>query len=131
MEQDISNTKVLIVDDSAIVRMAIKKAIIQSGVNAEGIREAEHGGVALERLDEGLPDIVFLDVNMPVMNGEEFMVVIDEDGRVKEFAVVIVSTEMNAKRLFRLAQLGARARLHKPFPPERIREVIIDMLTAA
>ena len=131
MEHDLTNTQVLIVDDSAIVRMAIRKAIIQSGVSEDGIREAEHGGVALERLDERLPDIVFLDVNMPVMNGEEFMVAIEGDGRVKEFAVVIVSTEMNAKRLFRLAQLGAKARLHKPFPPERIREVIIEMVTAA
>ncbi len=131
MEQDISNIQVLIVDDSAIVRKAIKKSVIQAGVSEDCIREAEHGAVALERLDESLPDIVFLDVNMPVMNGEEFMVAIDEDGRVEEVAVVIVSTEMNAKRLFRLAQLGARARLHKPFPPERIREVIIDMISAA
>ena len=131
MQQDLSNIQVLIVDDSAIVRKAVKKAVIQAGVNEHGIREAEHGAVALERLDELIPDIVFLDVNMPVMNGEEFMEAIEEDGRIAELAVVIVSTEMNAKRLFRLAQLGARARLHKPFPPEKLREVILDMVFAA
>jgi two-component system chemotaxis response regulator CheY len=131
MEQDLSNIQVLIVDDSAIVRKAVKKAVVQAGVDDSCVREAEHGGVAVERIDEMLPDIVFLDVNMPVMNGEEFMEFINDDGRVNEMAVVIVSTEMNAKRLFRLAELGARGRLHKPFPPEKIREVIIDMVAAA
>lgn len=131
MENDLTHVQVLIVDDSKIVRKAIRKAVIQSGVDESGIREAEHGEDALERLDEFLPDIVFLDVNMPVMNGEEFMVAIDEDRRIEQFAVVIVSTEMNAKRLMRLAQLGARARLHKPFAPERIREVMIEMIQAA
>ena len=73
MEQDLSNIQVLIVDDSAIVRKAVKKAVIQAGVNEHGIREAEHGAVALEKLDDLIPDIVFLDVNMPRVDGFEFL----------------------------------------------------------
>ncbi|MEM8712361.1 MAG: response regulator [Planctomycetota bacterium] len=128
MEQDLTNVQVLIVDDSKIVRKAIRKAVNQAGVDDSGIREAEHGQDALERLDEFLPDIVFLDINMPVMNGEEFMEVIDGDRRIDEFSVVIVSTEMNAKRLLKLAKLGAKSRLHKPFAPERIREVMLETI---
>lgn len=131
MDTDLTKTKVLIVDDSRIIRKAVRKAVVQAGVEDDLIREAADGQEALNELSERLPDIVFLDVHMPVMNGEEFMKTIDDDGRVKEFAVVIVSTEMNAKRLLRLAQLGARARLHKPFAPERIREVMVEMLDAA
>lgn len=129
-ETDLAGVQVLIVDDSRIVRMAVRKAVVQAGVANSDILEAEHGQAALDRLDDFLPDVIFLDVNMPVMNGEEFMVVVSEDGRINDFSVVIVSTEMNAKRLMKLAKLGAKSRLHKPFAPERIRDVIQELVHA-
>ncbi len=126
MDSEVSSLNVLIVDDSAIVRRAVRKAVRQAGVSEDRIREAENGQVALDRLDEELPDIVFLDVNMPVMDGEQFLEAIERDGRVRDLTVIIVSTEMNAKRLLRLAELGARARLRKPFEPEQLREILLD-----
>lgn len=131
MESDLSKMQVLIVDDSRIIRKAVRKAVTQAGVEEDCIREAADGLEALDALDSSLPDIIFLDVHMPNMNGEQFMEVIGGDGRAEKFAVVIVSTEMNAKRLLKLAQLGAKTRLHKPFAPERIREVMLEIYDAA
>ncbi len=131
MESDLSKMQVLIVDDSRIIRKAVHKAVTQAGVEEGCIREAGDGLEALAALETSLPDIIFLDVHMPNMNGEEFMEVVGTDGRSEKFAVVIVSTEMNAKRLLKLAQLGARTRLHKPFAPERIREIMMEICNAA
>ena len=72
---------------------------------------------------------IFLDINMPVMNGEEFMEELDRQERASDQYIVVVSTEVNAQRLLRMATLGARARLQKPFEPERLRALIQEAAT--
>lgn len=126
MEPTLEEVRVLIVDDSMIVRKAVRKAVVGAGVDDKNIREAGHGEAALHALDDGPADVIFLDINMPVMDGERFMEVLDESGRSHRHYVVIVSTEVNAKRLMRMATMGARARLKKPFEPERLRELIVE-----
>lgn len=126
MDSSIADLRVLIVDDSMIVRKAIRKAVVEVGVADNQIREAGHGEEALTALDAAPVDLVFLDINMPVMNGEEFMEALDERGTAMDQFVVVVSTEVNAKRLMKMATLGARARLKKPFEPERLRQLIAD-----
>ena len=116
------NTNVLVVDDSPIVRKMIRMALQQAGVEDGGVTEAENGQTALDRSEERQPDLVLLDINMPVMDGEQFLVALQD--RDVDIPIVIVSTERNAKRLARMAGLGARARLPKPFKPEELREMI-------
>lgn len=129
METNLDSIQVLIVDDSLIVRKAIAKAAIQSGVDPNLISEAGNGQEALDSLDARPADVVFLDINMPVMNGEEFMVSLDSAGRAQDQYIVVVSTEVNAKRLMRMAKMGARGRLKKPFQPERLRELMLEAAT--
>lgn len=122
------NVNVLIVDDSAILRKVVGKAVRQAGIDDSCIREAGNGREALTAIEESEPDVVLLDINMPVMNGEELMEVLDATGRAERMAVVIVSTEVNAKRLMRLAGLGAKARLKKPFEPEELRDLLTNLI---
>ncbi|MEZ6002571.1 MAG: response regulator [Planctomycetota bacterium] len=114
----------MIVDDSPLIRRVIRKAATQAGFQETNIREAENGQVALDQVHISQPDVVLLDINMPVMDGEQFMISIDKEGKYGDMAVLIVSTEVNAARLVRLAGLGAKGRLKKPFEPEELQDLL-------
>jgi two-component system chemotaxis response regulator CheY len=117
-------TSVLIVDDSRILRAAMRKAVRQAGVADERIREAGDGRSALDQIRVEEPDLVLLDVNMPVMDGERFLEEVEAADCFRKMCVIIVSTETHAKRLQRMAGLGAKARLKKPFEPEDLVKLI-------
>jgi two-component system, chemotaxis family, chemotaxis protein CheY len=109
---------VLIVDDSPILRAAIKKAVVLAGVDAGRITQAGNGQEALDAMDASPPDIVLLDLNMPVMDGETFARTLRESGKHAGVPIVVVSTETNKERLAHMRELGAVGILNKPFEPE-------------
>jgi two-component system, chemotaxis family, chemotaxis protein CheY len=117
------NGKVLIVDDSPILRRSMRRALEQIGVTGEDVHEAGHGQAALEELERFPATLVLLDLNMPVMNGEEFLTELKNRPEYRDLAVVIVTTESNSGRLMRLSNLGITGFLHKPFEPEDLREI--------
>lgn len=118
------NCNVLIVDDSPILRRAISKVVRIAGVPEERIHEAGNGQEALEVLDAVWIDLVLLDLNMPVMDGEQFAQEIRKRPELDGVAVVIVSTETNQDRLNRLRQLGIVEAIRKPFEPEDLRRLL-------
>jgi two-component system chemotaxis response regulator CheY len=118
----------LIVDDSPILRSAIKKVVKLAGLEEDRIFEAGNGKEALELMSTVWIDLVLLDLNMPVMNGEEFAVELRKQEDLKDAAVVVVSTESNADRLNRMKELGAIEVLRKPFEPEDLRKIIVSNL---
>ena len=73
-------------------------------------------------------DIVFADINMPVMNGEEMVEIMAQQKMLDETPVVIISTDRSVTRIEKLLSKGVRAYLNKPFTPESVRDVIIDIL---
>ena len=121
---------ILIVDDSATTRAVIKKTIQIAGVETNEIYQAANGKEALELLDANWVDIVFSDVNMPVMGGVEMVEKLYEDGLLKTIPVIMISTEGNATRIEQLKSRGVRAYIRKPFTPEIIKSVIDDILEA-
>lgn len=118
----------LIVDDSPILRSAIKKVVKLAGLEEDRIFEAGNGKEALELMSTVWIDLVLLDLNMPVMNGEEFAVELRKQEDLKDCAVVVVSTESNVDRLNRMKELGAIEFLRKPFEPEDLRKIIVTNL---
>ncbi len=121
---------VLIVDDSPILRAAIKKVVKLAGVPEEHIFQAGHGGEALEVLDSVWIDLVLLDLNMPVMDGEQFTRELRTNDELRDVAVVVVSTEANRERLERMRLLGVQHTLRKPFEPEDLCRLIAEVLGA-
>jgi len=119
---------ILIVDDSPILRTAIKKVARLAGFGDDHIHEAGNGKEALEVLDTVWIDLVLLDLNMPVMDGEEFMVEKAKRADLADVAVAIVSTESNKDRLARMQELGVARALHKPFEPEDLKNLISEVL---
>lgn len=118
------NGSVLIVDDSPILRMAIRKVVRLAGIEEDRVYEAGNGREALDLLGRVWVDLVLLDLNMPVMDGERFAEELRKNPALAEVAVVVVSTECNARRLQRMRELGAIETLRKPFEPEDLHRLM-------
>ena len=82
-----------------------------------------NGKEGLDRLDEHSIDLAIVDINMPVMNGEEMIDWMRSRPNTRQIPVIVISTEGSEARIERLKEKGARF-IHKPFTPERIRDVI-------
>ncbi len=115
---------VLIVDDSAVMRAMITRVVKLSGVPLGAFYEAGDGEEGLRRLREHWVDLVLLDVNMPVMNGEQMLRRLRADPETASLPVIVVSTESSETRVNALEELGVSF-VHKPFAPETLRDIIL------
>lgn len=119
---------ILLVDDSQTVRAVIAKTLEVAGVEVGELFQASNGKEALEILAENWVDMVFADINMPVMGGVEMVDKMCENGLLKTIPVVIVSTEGSTTRMEQLKAKGICAYIRKPFTPEHIKDVIDDIV---
>jgi two-component system chemotaxis response regulator CheY len=115
---------VLIVDDSAVMRAMILRTLRVSGLPLGQVTEAGDGAEALERLREAPTDLVLLDINMPVMTGEEVLERVRADATLADLKIIVVSTEGSETRIERLASRHV-AFVHKPFTPETLRDTVL------
>jgi len=122
---------VLIVDDSPAMRSFIGRVLDLSGMEIGARLEAGHGAEALEILRKSWVDVILTDINMPVMNGEEFLTEVAARGDLKSVPVVVVSTDSTGKRMERMLSLGAKGYVKKPFSPESLREELERVLEVA
>ncbi|MGF1633706.1 MAG: response regulator [Phycisphaerae bacterium] len=119
---------ILIVDDSATTRAVIKRSIEMAQVETENILQAANGRDALDVLDDIAVDLVFLDLNMPEMNGMTFAAEVKNRPELARTPIVVVSSESMDSRVQQLRDLGVRGYIKKPFTPENIRSVINEIL---
>ena len=110
---------ILVVDDNRIMREMVVKSVRLSPLEVGEVHQAANGEEALAKLAEHLIDLVLLDINMPVMNGEQFLEKLRSDVLIKFTPVLVVSTESSQPRIQRLKAMGA-AFIHKPFRPEEL-----------
>ena len=115
---------VLVVDDSAVMRAMIIRTLRMCGLPVGEIHEAGDGEEALRRLREAWVDLMLLDINMPIMNGEEVLEHLRADPETADLKVIVVSTEGSDARIERLAAAGA-AFVRKPFTPETLRDTVL------
>lgn len=119
---------ILIVDDSRTIRAVIEKTLHMAGIPVAKVWQAANGREALDVLQSEWIDIVFADINMPVMNGMEMVNRMAADGLLESVPVVIVSTEGSRERIEELRSRGVRAYLRKPFTPEALKSVVDEIL---
>jgi two-component system chemotaxis response regulator CheY len=119
--------RILIVDDSPLLRATARRAVQQAGIAAAQIREAGNGKEALELLRAEPFDLVLLDINMPVMDGFQFVEQKAKEPAIAGIFVAAVTTEGNKQRLDRLGALGVAHYLRKPFEPEDLRELVVQL----
>ena len=115
---------ILIVDDSKIVRSVIQRAVELSGADVGVIYQAGNGQEALDMMGKEWIDILFADINMPVMDGVQMVEEMARRGLVRDIPVVIVSTDRSEVRMQQLKEHGVREYLNKPFTPESIRDIL-------
>lgn len=112
--------KILVVDDSKLMHKVYEVMLRQYPVVY-----AVDGQDALDRLDEHDDiDLVLLDINMPKMNGLEFMDELRNRGKLGKLPVIIISTEGREEDTQRGLEAGAVAYIKKPFRSEEILEMI-------
>lgn len=117
--------KVLVVDDSKLMHKMYEVMLRQYP-----LVYALDGRQALDRLREhGDVELVLLDINMPNMNGLEFLAQLRAEGAWAELPVIIISTEGREEDTARGIEAGANAYIKKPFHSEEILDVIARLET--
>ena len=119
---------ILLVDDSSVVRKVIRRTFALTTIEVGEMFDAGNGKEGIALLKEKWIDLVFLDINMPVMNGVEMVEAMRADETLKNTPVVIVSTEGASERVARLKELGVKQYLRKPVTPEQLVETIETLL---
>lgn len=113
---------VLIVDDSPAMRSFVRRVLELSGLPVGQCLEAGNGQEALELLGREWVDVVLTDLNMPTMDGEQFVRRLEQDAALRSIPVLVVSTDRTEQRVQQMLSLGAKGYVTKPFLPETLRE---------
>jgi CheY-like chemotaxis protein len=120
--------RILIVDDSSVMHAYHRQVL--SALPDCRLSFARHGKEALAKIEaEGRPDVIVLDINMPVMDGLEFL------RRLRALSlprssVIIVSTEGNEDDLLRGLEAGADGYVRKPFKPKELQDLVRRLLAS-
>jgi two-component system cell cycle response regulator len=104
--------KILTVDDSKAVRMIVKKAFKLFDCE---VLEAANGVEGLETASSDAPDLILLDVTMPVMDGVEMLTKLKADPQTKGIPVVMLTAEAGRENVMKIAKIGIRDYIVKPF----------------
>jgi len=116
--------RVLVVDDSPVMRAFVRRVLDISGLDVGAVFEASDGVEALHLLDREWVDVILTDINMPNMDGEEFVTRLTEREASARVPVIVISTDGTEARMERLRLLGVQGYLAKPFPPEALRNEV-------
>ncbi|MEW6516021.1 MAG: response regulator [candidate division FCPU426 bacterium] len=119
--------KILIVDDSKAMRMIIRRILRQAGFQDVDAEEAVNGKDALEKIKTVAPDLVFLDWNMPEMNGIEVAQNLKQSGSPIKYGFVTSEGTQEMKQL--AMDAGANFFICKPFTVETFQSELAGILS--
>jgi len=120
--------RALIVDDSSVMRKIVERSLRQAGVELEKVVEASNGAEALAGLNDNAVDLILCDINMPVMDGLEFVKQIAGVENAKGVPVVMITTEGSESHVVQALSAGARGYIRKPFTPDQVKEHVLPLL---
>ncbi len=118
---------VLIVDDSRVMRLKLKSLVGATGLPVTEILEAGHGGEALTLLAERSVDAIFSDINMPVMDGREFIKQMHEKQVAPGAVKVVCTTEDLGGLQDDMVRYGVTLYIEKPFDAEAVKRVLMHV----
>ncbi len=117
--------KILTVDDSKTVRIIVKKAFKSFDCD---ILEAANGVEGLAVAAKEAPDVVLLDITMPVMDGVEMLTKLKSDPLLKSIPVVMLTAEGGREHVLKIAKIGVRDYIVKPFKEELLVEKVMRII---
>jgi two-component system chemotaxis response regulator CheY len=120
--------KALIVDDSSVMRKIIERSLRQAGIELSEVFEAANGVEALAALGRTKVDLILSDINMPIMDGLEFVRHLQGVAEAKNIPVVMITTEGSETNVMQALSLGAKGYIRKPFTSDQVKEYVLPVL---
>ena len=122
---------VLVVDDSAAIRKILQRVLRQTGMAIRTIHEAGDGQEALAVMNAHKVDLVLTDINMPKMDGLQFLASVKASAQWRQVPVVMITTEGGETKVGEAVKLGAAGYVRKPFTADQIKETLAGILELA
>jgi two-component system, chemotaxis family, chemotaxis protein CheY len=122
----LKNTRVMIVDDSKLMRLKLKKIVEEAGLNLVG--EAEDGQKAVEMVEELQPTLITMDIEMPNLDGLSAISPIHE--KLPDVKIIMISSLGYEDKIIEAISNGALDFINKPFDPDRVKRTIFSALTS-
>lgn len=121
--------KILIVDDEVHIKMLLEQTLeeLEDEYDVE-LFTASDGEEGLEFIRSERPDLVFLDIMMPKMNGYEVCRIVMEDGDLGDIKIILLTAKGQEVDRKQGLELGARMYMTKPFDPDEILKVSKELL---
>jgi two-component system chemotaxis response regulator CheY len=119
---------VLIVDDSAAIRKILQRVLIQAEVPLGKVHEAGDGLEALAVLKLHPVGLILSDINMPNMDGLQFLSAVKAQLTTKHVPVIMITTEGSSTKVMEAVSLGAAGYVRKPFTAEQIKEKLTGLI---
>ncbi|MBL4886345.1 MAG: response regulator [Planctomycetaceae bacterium] len=115
--------KILLVDDSGVMRVIQRRCLNKLGIEDSDIDDAADGLIALQKTQTTSYTVIFTDWNMPNMNGLELLIEIRKNDKVTP--VIMVTTEAARPRVLEAVQNGVSDYLVKPFTQDDLKDKIM------
>jgi len=122
------NLCTLIVDDSSVMRKIVERSLRQAGLGISQVLEAGNGAEALTAVEQNKVDLILCDINMPVMDGLEFVKQLSTMEKAKGVPVVMITTEGSEGHVVQALSAGARGYIRKPFTADQVKEHVLPVL---
>jgi len=128
--------RALIVDDSAVMRKVIERALRQSGLDFSEVVQASNGEEALDVLRSDVSSaskigLIISNINMPVMDGLQFLEARRDQKLAEGVPVVMITTEGSEPFVLRAIAAGAQGYICKPFTADQVKARVVPLLQAA
>ncbi|SRR6266568_113810 len=123
-----SEVRALIVDDSSVMRKIVERTLRQAGLDTLVVFEAGSGSEGLGLLKIKQVDLILSDINMPSMDGLEFVRQLRAQNLAPSVPVVMITTESSEEHVKQAIQAGARGYIRKPFTAEQVKERVLPLL---
>ena len=122
------SVRALIIDDSSVMRKIVERSLRQAGLELSEVKEAGNGAEALAVLANNSVELILCDINMPVMDGLEFVQKLKSVESAKGVPVVMITTEGGESHVVQALSAGARGYIRKPFTPDQVKEHVLPLV---
>jgi two-component system chemotaxis response regulator CheY len=126
-----SEIRTLIVDDSSVMRKIVERSLRQAGLDPLVVFEAGSGTEGLEVLRGKQVDLILSDINMPSMDGLEFLRQVRAQNLAPGVPIVMITTESSEEHVKQAIAAGAQGYIRKPFTAEQVKERVLPLVHAA
>jgi two-component system chemotaxis response regulator CheY len=120
--------RILVVDDSAMMRKVVLRTLKMAGVEFDEVLEAGDGAEALACLRTNTVELIMCDINMPVMSGLQLLQEIKDQKLAVGVPIVMVTTEGSEPQVRQAILAGARGYIRKPFTTQHIENNVKPLL---